>query len=429
MAWKILRATFVVALAAILVGVIAGGAVLGWGEFERGRYRARLPSPPETPGPAEARNGYRSLGLALDWYREFLRAGSEPHAVTLPPEEAFQPGYDAEISVYVKVTRPFISLLLGATTAPTCVVESSDHYLVTSDSEMEELTEYAARALLWRVRHHARLMPHDDNTPHGHQTGATAETLDALHHLFLLVRFLPPDSLTLARVRNVLFTIAVRELRTVALMDGFPAAVARPVFDEALRLPEDDGAIARAVAGQEAHVITRVAETLEPNAEDGYYLRRNWFRLSFQGRPVPLLYRGATTMLERLDEVKNVAALPPAEQQAALDRIADAAASPWLVEWDEREAAVTRTRDLLTNRASLLALARITRIGLAAVEYRQKKSAWPRDPAELASMLKGGLPVDPATGGLFEFQRSDKEFVLAPSEGLRDAGWTLRAAE
>jgi hypothetical protein len=359
-------------LAFLLVALWLG--VMAWAELERGWWRdvaGDVPTPSEL---AAEENGWTELARAHAWFADYTGG---------------RPAMDPELlDAYVRDSEEFVQLLELA-----CLKDEID--IDAEDVVVGELAGYAHDALTARAHYYAG------------QPGGISESLDALHLLFTLIRRLPSDSVQRAALRTEYFGKAVAVLRELAIRPEFPAREARSTFDEHLQAIETDLDLSRAVRAERAMRVHAVVEELEPGALEDNWLRPSWRTLIREGEIVPLCYRRSREELRTLDRLDS--AITENERT-------DATAS---------DPVVARIGVLLDQRPGLRAVARITRLGLAAIEYRQEKESWPMDPSALDDRFEDGSPLDPFSGQLFPFHRSDTELFLAPSQPVRAAEWTL----
>ena len=128
------------------------------------------------------------------------------------------------------------------------------------------------------------------------------------------------------------------------------------------------------------------------------------------GEKVPLLYRDAT---------QNLRAMGPAigRLRAGNTELSDL---PGMI----------MVESLLARRTSMRAAARITRLGLAAIEFHQEQGQWPEDPSILEPRFRDGMPLDPVSGQFFPFSSDGEELTLSTSAALNaendNVSWTLR---
>jgi len=387
-----------IALVVVLLAVLLGGYVFVWGEVERGWYRGVRGGEPQS---AKVDQGFID---ALDWYRAFRDAQEEPEAISLPPGEAFEPGYGEQIATYIVATRPFVEMVNAA-------AQKTEKTVTATDEELRELKTYVLTVFRWRMLHEAR-------------AAALSEPLvasSAFNQLLTVALALPGQSLSsLERIfDNTSQTIDF--IRARALQGD---AAGEPILGtDALRT-----SIPIAVAGERAHVVGRVDALLETDVVAGRAWRREWLRLLRKGRPAPNLYRGARGMLGACDDLEHAATMDAGPGRDKLLRsIEERTSQRWISEWDSPDPIISRARGLLDRWPLLAARERITRIGVAALAYRETEGDWPADPSSLEKLIPGGLPVDPLTGQLFRFLRDGDELLLASAEpALADAAWTIR---
>ncbi|MHC4407884.1 MAG: hypothetical protein ACYS0E_02305 [Planctomycetota bacterium] len=368
-----------IALAFLLVALWLG--VMAWAEVERGWWReeagefaaARELSPDE--------NGWTELAEAHAWYRAY----SGGAFAALDDPEDFEP--------YIRDTADFVALLSIAYGKPAVRVEAEPRVV-------SELAACVQRALTARTRFYAE------------QPRGMPEALDALHLLFGFIAMIPADSVQLTEIRIQHFGAAIQELRALATRPGFPAKQARPTFSNHLLLIANDDDLHATVAAERMMRVRQIAQMLEPGARDQHWLRPAWRALLRDGEIVPVCYREARNELSALRELDAAVGLPLVERKAAIDALPS-------------DPVTARVGVLLDGRPGLRAAARITRLGLAAIEYRQEKGVWPMDPSALEDRFEASMPVDPFSGQLFPFHRSEAELYLAPSQPVRAAEWTL----
>jgi hypothetical protein len=187
------------------------------------------------------------------------------------------------------------------------------------------------------------------------------------------------------------------------------------VFDRHLQSIESLDDLHEAIGAERDRRVAEVVATLEPGALDEGWLRPRWRALVAKGEFAPLRYREERNALRTLDALDETVNLPLAQRAARVEELPP-------------DPVVARMAVLFAQRPELQAAARITRLGLAAIEYRRSEGAWPMDPSSLEGRFEAGLPVDPYTGQLFPFHRSDTELYLAPSRPLKAAEWSLPSA-
>jgi len=354
--------------------------LVAWAEVERGRWRdvAGEATPPEEP------RGGIELEAARAMYSDYT--GGE----TIAPESP------EGIAAYVRDTEEFVALV-GAALERGHVRPGPD------DESVAELAACVEQALGLRMRHYAR------------EPGGLAEAAAALDLLFRFVGALPSDSVRCAEIRAGQFGRAVHHLRALAQHPEFATAGVRPLFDAHLRMIESNADLHGAIAGERARRVREAEATLEPGAPEASWLRPTWRALLKRGDLVPLLYRERREALRTLDRLDELVDMPRAAREKHLSGLPP-------------DPVAARMGVLFAQRPALQAAARITRLGLAAIAHRRERGAWPVDPSALADRFDDGLPVDPYTGQLFAFQRTDEELHFAPSKAGGGAAWTLRAA-
>ncbi|MHC4848862.1 MAG: hypothetical protein ACYTEG_10455 [Planctomycetota bacterium] len=370
-----------IALAFLLLALWLG--VMAWAEVERGWWREEAGELAAAPALSPDENGWTELAKAHAWYRAY--SGGE--AVALDDVEDFEP--------YIRDTADFIALVATAYGKPAVRIEAETRVV-------SELAACVQHALTARARFYAE------------QPRGMTEALDALHLLFSFIAMIPADSVELTEIRIRHFADAIQELRALSLRPGFPAKEARPTFSSHLLLIENDDDLHATVAAERTMRVRQIAQTLEPGARDQDWLRPAWRALLRDGEIIPLCYRESRNELTALRELDEAVGLPTVERKAAIDELPS-------------DPVTARVGVLLDGRPGLRAAARITRLGLAAIEYHQEKGAWPMDPSALEDRFEGSMPVDPFSGQLFPFHRSEAELYLAPSQPVRSAEWTLTA--
>jgi len=365
-------------LLAIWLGVAA------WAEIERSRWLAQAGEPAATEASPAAESGWADLELAHAWYRDYTGG------------DAMVPDSAEGLASYVRDTEEFVGQVEAA-------LGKEELRADADDATVAELAACVQQALTARVRHFAA------------QPGGMRDALAALDLYFCFVESLPSDSVPRAEVRAQHFADAVALLRSQATRPEFPIAEARPVFDRHLQSIESLDDLHEAIGAERDRRVAEVVATLEPGALDEGWLRPRWRALVGKGEFAPLRYREERSALRTLDALDETVDLPLAQRAARVEELPP-------------DPVVARMAVLFAQRPELQAAARITRLGLAAIEYRRSEGAWPMDPSSLEGRFEAGLPVDPYTGQLFPFHRSDTELYLAPSRPLKAAEWSLPSA-
>lgn len=162
-----------------------------------------------------------------------------------------------------------------------------------------------------------------------------------------------------------------------------------------------------------------------PDAESPFgqwiEMRLLWIYTSTLGRP--LLKRDATSYIEMLADLQEIARSPYVEAAPQLAALEHATAQASWSRVFTRRAVGQSFFNFPIAGAIFEARIAITQVGMTIERYRAETGALPVTLDEIAERLPGGCPLDPFTGNALVYRPSDTPFLLySVGENLTDDG-------